>query len=440
MKLRLFVDGASRGNPGPAAIGVIVQDARGRVVGEIAEYLGEATNNVAEYQALLRALKAAKARGASEVEVYADSDLLVRQVTGAYRVRSPHLAPLHAAAALALAGLSKWRIEHIPRERNALADALANQAIDAHTGAGRRKTAGEAVAGPRSGDLVGRLRRLARRLDGVLGVGVKTTWDGEEVYVEPDRPFPTASVFKIPVLIEVLLQAEEGRLSLDEKVAVTEALKSPGSGVLKELSSSPEFSLSDLAMLMIIISDNSATDVLVQRVGSEAINRRLASWGFEVTRVPMDCRRLLFELAGRPDGPYTPEMRVEVEKALRTRERTFIGRAYADRDNNLTTPREMIRLLEMLVADRPLPPRVREQALSYMRKQQIRDRLPLHLPPAADLAHKTGSLSGIRNDAGILFVPRGPVLVCAFTRDLRDDLAGSAAVAEVGRLVYAAFA
>jgi len=285
-----------------------------------------------------------------------------------------------------------------------------------------------------------RLQRLARQLDGVIGIGVKATWDGAEIYVEPDRPFPTASVFNIPVLLELLLQAEEGRLSLDERVAVTEALKSPGSGVLKELSSSPHVSLSDLAMLMIIISDNTATDILVQRVGVEALNRRLAAWGFAVTRVPMDCRRLLFEMAGRPDGPFTPEARVEVEKILRTRERAFTGRAYADADNNLTTPREMIRLLEMLVTDRPLSPRVRELALFYMRKQQIRDRLPLHLPPDTDVAHKTGSIGGVRNDAGILFVPRGPVLVCAFTRDLKEDLAGAAAIAEVGRLVHAAFA
>ncbi|OFX33630.1 MAG: hypothetical protein A2Z07_04775, partial [Armatimonadetes bacterium RBG_16_67_12] len=150
----MFVDGASRGNPGPAAIGVIVQDARGRVVGEIAEYLGETTNNVAEYQALLHALKDAKARGASELEIYADSDLLVRQINGSYKVRSPHLAPLHAAAARALAGFAKWRIGHIPREKNTAADALANRAIDA-----RGKAAGAHRPAARAGDLRARLQR-----------------------------------------------------------------------------------------------------------------------------------------------------------------------------------------------------------------------------------------------------------------------------------------
>lgn len=459
VKLRLHIDGASRGNPGPAAIGVVVQDARGRTLAEVGEYVGETTNNVAEYRALLRGLDEAKARGATEVEVFADSDLLVRQVTGEYKVRSAHLAPLHARAVRALTEFRRWHIAHVPRERNARADVLANRTLDERDGSRARSDGGRSASPqpdrervgsqdaapvaqiPRGMDqLAAALHRVVGGLNGLAGVGVKTVWDGAECYINPDRPFPTASVFKIPVLIELLLQAEEGRLSLDERVEVIEALKSPGSGVLKELASAPALSLSDLAMLMIIISDNTATDILVERVGIDAINRRLASWGFAVTRVPMDCRRLLFEIAGRPGGPFTPEARLEVEKALKTRERTFTGRAYADADNDVTTPREMITLLEMLVTEGRLSPWVRERALSYLRKQQVRDRLPFHLPLTADVAHKTGSIAGVRNDAGIMFVERGPVLVCALTRDLASDTEGTAAVAELGRLVYEALA
>lgn len=459
MKLRLFIDGASRGNPGPAALGAVVQDGRGRAVAEIGEYLGETTNNVAEYQGLLRALREARTRGADEIEVFADSDLLVRQIKGTYRVKSPNLIPLHQQALGALAGFRQWRIAHIPRGRNAEADALANRAIHDHqkpdrpTAVAARPSTGHPAAGrsaarppaavrpavARPADLRARLIRVAKDLDGTIGIGVKTLWDGAEVFVEPDRSFPMASVFKIPVLIELLLQAEEGRLSLDDRVTVTEAMKSPGSGVLKELTSSPSLSLADLAMLMIIISDNTATDVLVECVGTAAINHHLAQWGFAVTRVPMTCRQLLFDLAGRPAGPFTPEARLEVDQILKTRERSFTGRAYADRDNNVTTPREMIALLEMLVTEGRLSPQVRAQGLNFLRRQQIRDRLPFHLPQGTDLAHKTGSIAGVRNDAGILFVARGPVLVCAFARDLKEDLAGTAAIAEVGRLVHAAF-
>ena len=136
MKLRLFVDGASRGNPGPAALGAVIQDAQGRTLAELSEVLGEATNNVAEYRALLRALAEARAMGADEVEIFADSDLLVRQVSGAYRVKSPHLRALHQDVLAALRGFRQWRIRHVSRTENAAADALANRALDA-TAAGR---------------------------------------------------------------------------------------------------------------------------------------------------------------------------------------------------------------------------------------------------------------------------------------------------------------
>jgi len=131
VKLRLFVDGASRGNPGPSGLGVVVMDSRGRVLAELGEYLGETTNNVAEYQALLRGLREAHERGASEIEVFADSDLLVRQIIGSYRVKSPHLVGLHREALEVLREFPKWRVAHVPRGQNAAADAQANAAIDA---------------------------------------------------------------------------------------------------------------------------------------------------------------------------------------------------------------------------------------------------------------------------------------------------------------------
>lgn len=130
MKRVLHVDGASRGNPGPAAIGVVITDARWKVVEEVSEYIGEATNNVAEYRALLRGLSAVLAQGASEVEIRTDSELLVRQVQGAFKVKSPALRPLHDQVEVLLARFARWTIQHVPREANARADALANQALD----------------------------------------------------------------------------------------------------------------------------------------------------------------------------------------------------------------------------------------------------------------------------------------------------------------------
>lgn len=131
MRLVLHVDGGARGNPGPAAIGVVVSTPEGETVEQVAEAIGEATNNVAEYRALLRGLELARARGADEVELVGDSELVARQVSGEYRVRHPALRPLHAAALAALAGFDAWTIRTVPRAQNAAADALVNAALDA---------------------------------------------------------------------------------------------------------------------------------------------------------------------------------------------------------------------------------------------------------------------------------------------------------------------
>ncbi|MDW5595864.1 ribonuclease HI family protein [Conexibacter stalactiti] len=130
MRLVLHVDGGARGNPGPAAIGVVVSTPEGETVEQVAEAIGEATNNVAEYRALLRGLEAARALGAREVEVVGDSELVARQVSGDYRVKHPALRPLHAAALEALAGFDAWTIRTVPRAQNAAADALVNSALD----------------------------------------------------------------------------------------------------------------------------------------------------------------------------------------------------------------------------------------------------------------------------------------------------------------------
>jgi ribonuclease HI len=131
LKLVVHVDGGARGNPGPAAIGIVVSDPGGTVVDEIAERIGVATNNVAEYRAVLRGVERAKALGAGEIELIGDSELVARQLMGSYKVKHPAMKPLHAEATAALAAFERWRIRTVPRAQNARADALVNAALDA---------------------------------------------------------------------------------------------------------------------------------------------------------------------------------------------------------------------------------------------------------------------------------------------------------------------
>jgi dinuclear metal center YbgI/SA1388 family protein len=129
----LFVDGGARGNPGPAGIGVRLETPDGEVVEELADAIGTATNNQAEYEALIAGLELALDRGVRELEVFADSELVVRQMNGEYRVKDAKLQPLHARAQQLFRELPAARIRHIPREQNAEADRLVNEAIDAAT-------------------------------------------------------------------------------------------------------------------------------------------------------------------------------------------------------------------------------------------------------------------------------------------------------------------
>jgi ribonuclease HI len=131
-RITVNVDGGARGNPGPAAAGVVLRDPEGTIIDEHGEMIGEATNNVAEYRALLLGIARAAALGATELELIGDSELIVRQVTGQYKVKQPNLRTLHTEVLSALTEFDSWTIRHVRREENAEADALVNATLDAN--------------------------------------------------------------------------------------------------------------------------------------------------------------------------------------------------------------------------------------------------------------------------------------------------------------------
>jgi ribonuclease HI len=129
-RVTVNVDGGARGNPGPAAIGVVLRDGEGQVLEEVGERIGEATNNVAEYRALLRGIELAKAHDVGELELIGDSELVVRQVEGRYKVKNAGMKELYDEALRALRGFDSWSIRHVRRTENADADRLVNEALD----------------------------------------------------------------------------------------------------------------------------------------------------------------------------------------------------------------------------------------------------------------------------------------------------------------------
>jgi len=129
-KVYLYIDGGSRGNPGPAGIGVVIMDVSNRKLKELYKYIGEATNNVAEYSALIYGLEEVRALAAEEAVIHMDSELVVRQISGIYKVKSPDIKPLFEKATELLKGFSSFEIKHIERAKNKDADKLANKAMN----------------------------------------------------------------------------------------------------------------------------------------------------------------------------------------------------------------------------------------------------------------------------------------------------------------------
>ncbi len=162
------IDGAARGNPGPASYGVVVRDSSGAIVARLKKYIGRFTNNVAEYYALIAALDYAQAHSVRSVRIHSDSELLVKQMRGQYKVKSPDLRPLFERAKKMSQSFASFAIEHVYREQNREADALANEALDATApGAAPAKVHAAAKPAPHAGTLESR-RFRARYCRGAL--------------------------------------------------------------------------------------------------------------------------------------------------------------------------------------------------------------------------------------------------------------------------------
>ena len=129
-RVRLYTDGAARGNPGPAGAGAVIVNPAGHIMAKLGKFLGESTNNVAEYTGLILGLKRARAMGIKELDVFSDSELLVKQLAGDYAVKADHLKPLHDEAKSLLGSFSEVHVAHVPREENQAADEMSNRAID----------------------------------------------------------------------------------------------------------------------------------------------------------------------------------------------------------------------------------------------------------------------------------------------------------------------
>lgn len=286
------------------------------------------------------------------------------------------------------------------------------------------------------------LNEASKKLDGVLGVAVEHLESGEYASLNGDELFPSASVRKIPILAEFFRQVEKGDLCLDQKITVTRRDFGLGSGILKELTPDFELTLRDLASLMMILSDNTAADIILEKVGLENITNSLQLMGLNKTKLVANSKQILFDLIGWDHlPPKEKTFEVYQEKA---RKATFRGTwSIGVTNNNVTTPNEMLRLLKMIVKYEVVNCESSTAILDIMNRCQTgRYRISKYLPRGkVFVADKTGEIPGIRNDVGVITVLETGeryILSC-FTKKASDIFAAEETIATVSKNIYEYF-
>lgn len=296
-----------------------------------------------------------------------------------------------------------------------------------------------------------RIEAIVADADGTIGCAVRDLADGTEIGVRLDDGFPMASVCKVPILVAAYRRVDAGTLSISDRIPLDDAHRTAGSGVLNYFDSGLNSTLRDLLHLMIIVSDNAATDLVLDRIGGPAaVTATLRELGLDAIRVDRSIANLLGDyfialdpsLAGMRYGEW--DARVAAVPGLKERSndlavvRDAVNVAASGRD--LSSPRAMGRLLGQIARNECATPESCAGMLEILGRQQLNGRLPRQLPAFSKFPHKTGTLGSgaVVNDAGVLFLAGAPVAaVAVFCTDMRDPIAVTETrLAEIGRAVH----
>ena len=242
-----------------------------------------------------------------------------------------------------------------------------------------------------------RVADIASHVDGVVGYEILDLTSGDRIGRLETAIFPTASTIKLAVVYELFKQAEEGKIRLDEMVPLDRSKAVGGTGVLAELGT-PTLSIRDYATLMVVLSDNTATNVLIDRLALDNINRRLRSVGLAETRL----RRRMMDTDAARRG-----------------------------EENVSSPAEIVRLLDIIRKEQP-------DAIALLKRPK-QSRLRRGLPERVDAADKPGELEGVRVDAGVVFARNRPYILCVMTTFLKNEADGERAIEEISRTAYEYF-
>jgi beta-lactamase class A len=254
---------------------------------------------------------------------------------------------------------------------------------------------------------VAQIEGIAERLDGVVSYAIVDLTSGERFTRHDQNVQPSASTIKLGVLYELMKQVEEGKVSLDTTVTLDRKKVVGGAGILQDLGT-PTLSLRDYAQLMALVSDNTATNVVIDTVTIEAVNSRLRALGLTNTRL----RRRMMDSAAARRG-----------------------------DENVTTAGDLAKLMEIFYKSQGLSVASRDEALRILKARNDLKRTPMlnAIPAQVDVANKEGDLEGVWADVGIVFVKNRPYIFSAITTYLQDDKAGERVIEDLSRAAYGYF-
>ncbi len=267
--------------------------------------------------------------------------------------------------------------------------------------------------------LAARITPLVHAHRGKAAVAVKHLDSGESYYLDADEEMPTASLIKFMIMLEVYLQVSELRVRLDDKLTLRKTDMVPGSGILTyHFTDGATFSLRDGTRLMIVFSDNTATNMVLDHIGLASTNKRLESWGFTHTKI-------------------NAKVFLGSKTSLNPERSKKFGLGS-------TTARETLMLLEKVHQGKVVSPEVCEEMLGHMKKCDDKLKLKRYLPESLTVAHKSGTVSDARTDAGIMYLPTGPVAICVLTADnddksYKDDSAGNIVIGRIAQQVHEHF-
>lgn len=276
--------------------------------------------------------------------------------------------------------------------------------------------------------------KIAESFEGRISYFVKRLSTGETHHYDAERPSPIASICKIPVMIELFKQVEEGQLSLSDRSQLPNGIIRHGTGVLNMMEDSPELSLHDYCRLMIYVSDNMATDVLMDIVGLESLNWTMEEMGFHQTRTRMSMGTWHLTMVDMQNEPRTPETDARYLRNVKARDLNHSSIPFQDSlDNNVTSAMDMGNILEQMYNGQMVNPKASEEMVKMLMGCRSRTKIPLNLNPEIPVAHKVGGSGRIQGDAGIVYLPGEPIVIVVLTVSDEDSKGseGSDAIAEI---------